>query len=1068
MDNYWDAKVELRSSLYYAGSELNTKLKEDELVKLDASNEELSYQERYKKGNLICRMNSGTNFAERMKLSDTESSSWLNNQDLCDVDAIYKEMDNASMTFRSVELSDSQKTKRGRKFLNKAKRQAKIIKELNIHKEGIKSSLGMVMTRNIERRREKGELDESYLTDISHLDGMGEMVNDMAFFAVWHNQVKDKDSSAGEFMRCFMSPMPERDTDYVQRVDSVIDPATCKIEYVRILLELEKLDVDLFNYKSDEEFISNYSCKLATLRMYSHGDILLSKVQDDPHIKKIAGKLAEKTALIKDMVKDYENRALLIQSPYYALLAGKDIDSLSDKDLRKRLFTTKDVIAQEYILRILDRRNGIAFQKGKKASSLLSAVRALPEKMKKARHDSDISLMENREAIIKKYRADIKAENKNISAADADEMAMQRYIDEHAEPYIKLYRFQNEEINQTGLTNLEDENVKEEYYTIKKEHPGLSYEDEFIRKRPFLDFGNGISKDYINAVYILNRNLESLYSGRRLIDKIIHDWCVREDDYIKYYEALELLAGYRKKYQLMLDFDAGWAINDVKNDKDFSNSYKRKRANLTKIKENCIQKMVNSGHYQDLCTQVIIGASKMINAVSEYTRINGVEESLDRLLKGTEILRDPECISRKESVVKNVSETDMDRYGYATKKRIMTKEDAEILIGKSNGLLCTKKYKYNDNLVEIRPSLPEFVTKQENNKKYPLRKAYNLLIKGVVRYMVDEKGDCKVDENKIGYLGVDIANKNYRRVFKTIGSEIASDLVKQKLLEADIVTALEAGTKECGLFANETYGALEGYGTKLKSYENVRKTKLGEIKKLEKSLKNNPDNRDELESQIETMKKAINIQDEKIQHEKEIFAEIRDMDVNREDIPIPNQCSGNGEFVGRLKINLEITDSVDPIKRYLIKGTLENPAEAEKLLNDVKKNLSMFKSKCGLKMEEKEIGDYLDKLSKEKRFDNNTVKEIEEKLRKIEKYEYHEAAVITEYDGKIITTEGFAPDATEILSAPFSLHGAIGIYNGARKDGGSHTGFDGFYEKDSPVLSTDLELELNELKKNSL
>ena len=78
--------------------------------------------------------------------------------------------------------------------------------------------------------------------------------------------------------------------------------------------------------------------------------------------------------------------------------------------------------------------------------------------------------------------------------------------------------------------------------------------------------------------------------------------------------------------------------------------------------------MVNSGHYQDLCTQVIIGASKMINAVSEYTRINGVEESLDRLLKGTEILRDPECISRKESVVKNVSETDMDRYGYATKK----------------------------------------------------------------------------------------------------------------------------------------------------------------------------------------------------------------------------------------------------------------------------------------------------------------------------------------------------------------------------------------------------------------
>ena len=58
-----------------------------------------------------------------------------------------------------------------------------------------------------------------------------------------------------------------------------------------------------------------------------------------------------------------------------------------------------------------------------------------------------------------------------------------------------------------------------------------------------------------------------------------------------------------------------------------------------------------------------------------------------------------------------------------------------------------------------------------------------------------KKGDCKVDENKIGYLGVDIANKNYRRVFKTIGSEIASDLVKQKLLEADIVTALEAGTK---------------------------------------------------------------------------------------------------------------------------------------------------------------------------------------------------------------------------------------------------------------------------------
>ncbi|MCR5597711.1 MAG: hypothetical protein K6G19_06035 [Lachnospiraceae bacterium] len=1063
MDNYWDARIELGNSLFSAREELKTDLKEDEKVKLETLNEELSYQERQKKWNLITRMNSGDTFAERIKLSDTKRSSWLTDRSVCSVGDVYDEMDNASMTFRSVELSDSQKTKRGKKFLNKAKRQAKIIKELNIHKEGRKSSLSMVMTRNIERRRENGELDESYLSDISHLEDMGEMVNDMAFFAIWHNQVKDKDSSAGEFMRRFMSSMHERDTDYIQRVDNVVDPEKCKAEYLRILLEIEKLDVDLFNYKSDEEFISNYSCKLAALRMYSHGDKLLSKVQDDPSIKKIAGKLAEKTELIKDMVKDYENRALLIQSPYYALLAGKDIDSLSDKDLRKRLLTTKDVVAQEYILRILDRRNGIAFQKGKKASSIIPEVKALPEKMKKARHDRDIALMENREAILKKYRDTVKAENRNISNADADDMAMQRYIDEHAEPYIMLNKFQNRKINRIG-EGISDQDVKDEYETFMSEHPGLSYEDEFIRKRPFLDYGNGISKDYINAVYILNRNLESIYKGNRLIDKIVYAGCVRLREYKEYYEALESLAGYRKKYQLLLDFDNGWSINDVTNDNDFSNSYKRKRANLTRIKEKCIQKMVNSEQYQDLCTQVISCAAKMTYAVSDYTIINGSGESAERLLRGTEILRDPERISRKESVVKNISETDMVNYGYATKKRIMTREDAEILVNKSNGLICAKEYKYNDRLVEIRPSLPEFVTDKKSNKEYPLRLAYNLLIKGVVRYMVNKKGNYKIDAGKFDALDDAMLGNDYRKLFDVLESEIESDLKKQKWSKDDLAFALNAVTKNNSLFANETYGVLETYGSKLKSYEDVRKGKLKEIKKLEKSLKNNPDKRNELESKIEIMKKALEIQDEKVRHEKAIFAEIRDMDVNREDIPIPNQCSGNGEFIGRLKTNLGITDSRYPIRRYLIKAALKNPEEAAKLLKDVKKNLSVYKSTLGLRIEENEIEGYLDRLYRENKFNKETITEIEEKLKRIEKYEYHEAAVIAEYEGKIITTEGFAPDATEIMSAPFSLHGAIGIYYGNRNDEGSHTGFDGFYENDSPVLSNNLEIELNELK----
>ena len=480
---------------------LDIKVKADETVKLDFSRAEIlrntaqGYNEdislNTKKEELVKTLNAKDSFAERLRFTYGESS-WLIDKEIPKKAEIDKKMNDASKTFGFGELSDSQKSKRGKKFRVKAERQAAIIKEMKIHYGGREAALDAVMSDVIPAalhyRKDDEETMKSYMTDTSHLKDTGEMMSDIAFYYVWQNYTKR------ESAKDFIEQLPKRNG--VKGIGDLLDSESYKDEYVNILLEMEELDVDLFNYDSDEEFIKDYSCKLAALRMYSHGDKMLKEVWNDPRIKGKAEMLLAKARLIQDMVSDYQNRALLIQSPYYVLLAGKNMDSLSEKDLRKKLVTTNDPVAREYIQLFLNRKIGLNFKKGVKASELLpKATKKTKAELKEERqkkHDIDVSKMKIREELLDIYRKDIKKQHKKISDEDINIIALKRYAEEQAEPYRNLYEYQ------CGLVLHEDEGSMKEYYTIEDEHPGFSFEEKVYSEKPFLELGKDISENDYN------------------------------------------------------------------------------------------------------------------------------------------------------------------------------------------------------------------------------------------------------------------------------------------------------------------------------------------------------------------------------------------------------------------------------------------------------------------------------------------------------------------------------------------------------------------------------------------
>gem|GEM_PF-3570341 len=385
-------------------------------------------------------------FAERFMSSQKskEKSSWLMNEEIPAQAEIDMQIEDATRTLELKTLSKSQRTKRGKKFNEKAKRQAGMMNQLNIYNAAWSRASYAAINAGIKieakEAHEKGDvvnegdfLDAGkVLLETSHLDSTGSMMTDISNYAVWKSFAKKKGDVVGG--KEFLDKQP--DFDY-KDVTKLADKRTYMDQYEKLLKELEDLNLDDFNYKTDEEFTKSFAGRYVTLKAFSHTEDILK----DPGLKNNISKerekeLLSKSLIIKEILSDYENRATMIQSPYYVLLAGKDIDGLSNEDLQARINRTKDDVAKSYLRNVLERRNYITFGKGmsakdleKKLVEISSKKSAQAKDIQKEAMEKDAALMEVRDGIMDEFRQRVS----DVPEADRDLAALSAYADEKAE-----------------------------------------------------------------------------------------------------------------------------------------------------------------------------------------------------------------------------------------------------------------------------------------------------------------------------------------------------------------------------------------------------------------------------------------------------------------------------------------------------------------------------------------------------------------------------------------------------------------------------------------------------------
>ena len=323
-------------------------------------------------------------FSEKM----VESTAWLNKPHIpkkAEIDDAHK---NAAVTFGLKSLSWNQRTKRGKKFKNKAITQAHMIntmKKCNFQRD-VAMSLVMESHASVVLMQDKDYLEK--IGDESNVDLVAPMMKDFAFLYA-QDIYSERDKK-----RDIIDDTPEYLAS--DRMQKMADPETRNETFVKVLESFAKLDLNKYNYKSDAEFAkdegeNSFTRRYAELKAYSHVNTMLRIVDnanknEDMEIPESISEnmdlLHRKARVLQDILLDYNNRAMLLQSPYYVLLAGKDLDDISSDDLEVRIKTTEDKAAKMYMQLIIDQRSLKGFAKGKKAGDFLTPGKEISQKDK--------------------------------------------------------------------------------------------------------------------------------------------------------------------------------------------------------------------------------------------------------------------------------------------------------------------------------------------------------------------------------------------------------------------------------------------------------------------------------------------------------------------------------------------------------------------------------------------------------------------------------------------------------------------------------------------------------------
>ncbi len=200
------------------------------------------------------------------------------------------------------------------------------------------------------------------------------------------------------------------------------------LEMKKIIEHLPKMiRAEDFSFKNDKEFVSQYAKKYDLLCKGASAEVFVKKLEAliaadeiDTEVSLIEAKAV--VSLCKELKTEYEERLMMIQSPYYAMTTAKDLDRYLGDDWEEKL---KEDIKEgnpdfvDYVARYRKLKTS-AFGKGKNLNSLYR------EKLQQIQQ-------ETRDRDVEKVRA------LQIQEQDTAENTMEAYYQKHLEDAKKAW-----------------------------------------------------------------------------------------------------------------------------------------------------------------------------------------------------------------------------------------------------------------------------------------------------------------------------------------------------------------------------------------------------------------------------------------------------------------------------------------------------------------------------------------------------------------------------------------------------------------------------------------------------
>ncbi|MCR5099232.1 MAG: hypothetical protein K6B14_09820, partial [Lachnospiraceae bacterium] len=111
------------------------------------------------------------------------------------------------------------------------------------------------------------------------------------------------------------------------------DEQTQRAEAQRMADTLMDMDLSVFEYKDDTEFLTRFNDQYKKVCAFSDFEKIIKLLDDGEDDEKIT-RLKARVRVINDIRADYENRLQIMQSPYYALMLERDTDEAAFSALK--------------------------------------------------------------------------------------------------------------------------------------------------------------------------------------------------------------------------------------------------------------------------------------------------------------------------------------------------------------------------------------------------------------------------------------------------------------------------------------------------------------------------------------------------------------------------------------------------------------------------------------------------------------------------------------------------------------------------------------------------------------